>query len=90
MLSFHGVVRKEMADGRESLDHAYVWNDSVLLLAHVDDRPESYKKALHAADSLKRRLDAIAPSYAVAVKGRAFPSSGGLDGVRVTVIKASS
>jgi len=90
MRSFHGLVRREMARGLDALDHAYLWNDSVLLLAYVDDRSEAYKKAIHAADNLKRKVDATAPSYAVAVKGRTFPSSAGLDGTRVTVIKASS
>lgn len=89
MRSFHALVRQEMAGGLGALDHAYVWNDSVLLLAYVDDRPETYATAIHAADNLKRKVDATAASYAIAVKGRAFPSNAGSDG-RVTVIKASS
>ena len=90
MRSFHELVRREMAGGLGALDHAYVWNDSVLLLTYVDDRPEAYKKAIHAADNLKRKVDAITPSYAIAVKGRAFPSNADPDGTRVTVIEASS
>jgi hypothetical protein len=90
MRSFHRLVRRKMASGLDALDHAYVWNDSVLLLAHVDDRPESYERAIHAADDLKREVDRTASSYAIAVKGRVFPSNAGFDGARVTVIKASS
>lgn len=90
MRSFHAMVRREMAGGLGALDHAYVWNDSVLLLAYVDDRSQAYKRAIHAADDLKRKVDVIAPSYAIAVKGRAFPSNAGPDDTRVTVIKASS
>lgn len=90
MRSFHNVIRKEMASGLRGLDHAYVWNDSVLLLAYVDDRSPAYESAIHAADTLKRKIDAIAPSYAIAVKGRAFPSSAGSDCTKVTVIRASS
>jgi len=75
MRSFHQLVRREMTAGLCALDHAYVWNDSVLLLAYVDDRPRAYEAAIHAADDLKRRVDATARCYAIAVKGRAFPSN---------------
>jgi hypothetical protein len=88
MRSFHQLVRHEMAQGLHALNHAYVWNDSVLLLAYVDDRDLAYEKAIHAADDLKQGVDAIAPSYAIAVKGRAFPPSAA--DLRVTVIRASS
>lgn len=90
MRSFHELVRREMAGCLRALDHAYVWNDSVLLLAYVDDRPQAYAKAIQAADDLKRKVDGTAPSYAIGVKGRAFPSKGASDDARVTVIKASS
>lgn len=90
MRSFHELVLQKMAGGLRALDHAYVWNDAVLLLAYVDDRPETYERAIHAADNLKRQVDATAPSYAITVEGRAFPSNAGRDGARVTVIKASS
>ena len=89
MRSFHDLVRQEMAGGLDALDRAYVWNDSVLLLAYVDGRSEAYKKAIRAADCLKRKVDSTAPSYAIALKGRAFPTAD-IDDTRVTVIKASS
>lgn len=63
MRSFHQLVRREMTAGLRWLDHAYVWNDSVLLLAYVDDRPQAYEAAIHAADDLKRRVDATARCY---------------------------
>jgi hypothetical protein len=90
MRSFHKLVQREMARGLGALDHAYVWNDSVLLLAHVDDRPEAYERAIRAADDLKRKIDVMAPSFAIAVKGRTFPRNTSLDEARVTVIEASS
>lgn len=90
MRSLHKLIRREMTGGLHGLDHAYVWNDSVLLLAYVDDRAEVYERAIYAADTLKRKIDAIAPSYAIAVKGKAFPFNAGIDGARVTVIRASS
>lgn len=90
MRSFHNLVRREMS-GADALDHAYVWNDSALFLAYVDDRrTETYKRAIRAADNLKRKIDELAPSYAIAVKGRAFPLDFDLDDSKVTVIKASS
>ena len=90
MRSFHRVVRGEMRKGLEALSHAYVWNDSVLLLAYVDSHPQLYEDAIRAADTLKRKVDAIAPSYAIAVKGRAFPTMPEAPNQRVTVIRASS
>jgi hypothetical protein len=90
MRSFHGLVRREMAGDLAALDHAYVWNDSVVLLAYVDGRPKAYERAIHAADDLKRKIDVTAPSYAIAVKGRAFPSNAAPNDPRVTVISASS
>jgi hypothetical protein len=90
MRSFHALVRREMARDSGALDHAYVWNDSVILLADVSHGPEAYARAVHAADDLKRKVDVIAPSYAVAVKGRTFPPNSDTPSSRVTVIKASS
>lgn len=90
MRAFHQLVCREMAGGLRSLDHAYVWNDSVLLLAYVDSRPRAYEKAIHAADCLKRKVDATNRCYAIAVKGRAFPSRSKVQDSRVTVIRASS
>jgi hypothetical protein len=72
MQAFHQLVRREMSAGLNSLHHAYVWNDSVLLLAYADNQPIAYAKVMRAADELKRRVDGISPCYAIAVKGRAF------------------
>lgn len=90
MRSFHQLVRRELTGGLHSLDHAYLWNDSVLLLAYVNDRPHVYENAIHAADDLKRKVDLTARCYAIAVKGRAFPSNTSPADARVTVIGASS
>lgn len=90
MRSFHELVHQEMVGGLRSLDHAYIWNDSVLLFAYVKKTSLAYERILRAADELKRKVDTVAPSYAIAVKGRAFPSHANSDPRRVTVIKASS
>jgi hypothetical protein len=90
MGSFHETVRREMAQGLKAIHHAYVWNDSMILLAYVDGRPDTDKKVLRAANNLKRIVDISTPSYAIAVKGQAFPSQVDSHDSRVTVIKASS
>jgi len=92
MRCFHEAVRQEMRTGLTSLDHAYVWNDAVLLLAYADDRSGALQESLRDAARLKRRVDIVAQSYAIAVKGQVFPRpSRHIDhDTRVTVIRASS
>lgn len=90
MRSFHQLVRTEMDGGLDAIDHVYAWNDSVLLLAYVDDCWKTYKDAIRAVDDLKRKVDLFARSYAIAVKGQAFPSDSPGGNSRVTVIKTSS
>jgi hypothetical protein len=93
MLKFHNIVVKE----RGSLNataHAYVWNDSVLLLSYVNENSSSFESAMKDADKLKRRVDTIERSYAIAVKGQTFPpvsdSATHVKSPSVTVIRASS
>lgn len=88
MQSFHLLVSKAMRDGLTTLDHAYVWNDSVLLLAYL--KGNSYEKVMRAADELKRQIDAQNLCYAIAVKGRSFPAPAESVPRRVTVLRASS
>ena len=66
----------------------YVWNDSVLLLAYLDKKSD-YNAILGEADNLTWHLDKIAKSYAISVKGRAFPVHEKSQD-RVTIIEASS
>jgi hypothetical protein len=89
MRRLHAMVASEKPK-LSSIDHSYAWNDSVLLLSFVD-RTGSYSLSMQDAETLKRRIDCyVAKSYAIAVKGQAFPP--GIIGVQkgVTVIKASS
>jgi hypothetical protein len=74
------------------VNHAYVWNDSVLLLGFVDKTRDSFVKMMREADSFKRAVDAIKTSYAVAVKGQTFPVMEIPETAsdRVTVLQASS
>jgi hypothetical protein len=97
MRAFHKLIASEMEHGLRSLDHAYAWNDSALLLAFVDESPRAYQTCLREAESLKRKVDAIARSYAIAVKGQAFPllpdAAGGgrtIRTKRATILSTSS
>jgi hypothetical protein len=89
MRRLHQVVSDAAGQGLRSISHAYAWNDSALLLAFVDG-VQQYESVLRDADVLKRAIDAIGTSYAVAVKGQAFPTPPGGYDPRVTVIAASS
>ena len=81
MRDLHQVVAQAMNDKSRfpSVDRAYTWNDSVLLLAYVDRGEWQYEHALRDAAELKPEIDAVGErycvekSYAVAVKGQAFP-----------------
>lgn len=46
----------------------------MLLLSFVDQHCASFVAAMRDADGFKRKLDAVAKSYAVAVKGQTFPT----------------
>lgn len=97
MRELHVLVDNALAPGLlPSLTHAYTWNDSVLLLAHPDGA-QAETACLRDADRLKRNIDAwmrqwsTTRSYAIAVKGQAFPeSSSRLSSSRVTVLRTSS
>jgi len=90
MLNFHKVVLDAMESNFLPLDHAYVWNDAVLLVASVDRQLATFLNVMHAADDLKRRIDATARCYAIAVKGRTFPTFTGGRSTRVTILRTSS
>jgi len=90
MRAFHQLVRNEIDSGCRPVDQAYVWNDSVILLAYLDRRKGRYEKIMQAIDALKRKVDLLAPSYAIAVEGQTFPAYPNLDTSRVVTIKASS
>ncbi len=100
MRQFHDLVRRELGSRHlQSLDHAYVWNDSALLLALVDGTSTQDRECLQDAERLKRSVDmwiqawSKKPSYAIAVKGQVFPPQGGTrsgGAGRVTVLRTSS
>lgn len=93
MLKFHNLVVKERGN-LNATAHAYVWNDSVLLLSYVSDSNSSFEGAMKDADRLKRRVDTLEHSYAIAVKGQTFPPASDAathaKSPSVTIIRASS
>ena len=89
MRDMHEYIVKEAGHRRLCLHKAYVWNDSVLLLGHPADESE-FEAIMREADALKRRIDELLDkkSYAIAVKGKAFPDQGEAH-ERVIIIAAS-
>jgi hypothetical protein len=77
MRGMHMLVVKQMAMALPAHSRAYIWNDSVVLLAYLDDGPDVI---LREVDMLKRQIDAFVKtcgckrgSFAIAVQGRVFP-----------------
>lgn len=86
----HAFVSDQVGKGHlQRHKHMYVWNDAVLLLAYIDNKSD-FNAILREADNLQRKLDEkFKPSYAIAVKGQAFPVQVDRE-KRVTIIEASS
>lgn len=90
MRKLHSTILGQVQTDRYSFAHAYAYNDAVLLLSYVNRKAE-YQTAMRDADNLKKEVDKVRNSYAIAVKGRAFPPlSNRVLSHRVTVIEASS
>ena len=89
MRRFHKLVISALRE-RHQIADAYVWNDSVLLLAYVPERPGGYEDLFHELDVLKQRIDALNRCYGIAVKGQAFPPDNPQIPPHVTIIRASS
>jgi len=74
MRQLHSLAQTSMNLGMPKHAHSYCWNDSVLLLAFWSGQPEDARSILVEAGELKRRIDdQIGKSYAISVKGKAFP-----------------
>jgi hypothetical protein len=91
MRKLQDVVVQEIGSERYGFARAYTYNDAVLLLSYVSDARESFQTAMRDADNLKKQIDRIQASYAIAVKGQAFPLVfKRTSEPRVTVIETSS
>lgn len=97
MRHFHALVLKRIRD-LPSIDHAYAWNDSVLLLAYLGTERNKKEVVLREIDAFKREIDILADSYAIAVQGQNFPETPFLargrrprnTHERVTILRVSS
>jgi len=91
MRELHRTLLDQVQTDRYSFARTYAYNDAVLLLSYVDGKAKSVRTAMRDADTLKKEIDKIQNSYAIAVKGQAFPPvSNRIIDHRVTVIEASS
>jgi len=91
MRRLHGTVAEALTDDLPTVHRAYCWNDSVLLLSYLGAGKGAPADVLRDADRLKKRIDHIANSYAVAVRGQAFPPPPGAPPPpRVNILEASS
>jgi hypothetical protein len=101
MRQMHNFVRVRFDNGLDNHAHAYLWNDSILLLAYLNGKPGEKEAIVREADKLKAEVDADLgmPSYGIVVQGEMFPedpigsplTSGQLASeARTTIIKASS
>jgi hypothetical protein len=91
MLDFHRLLQVETSDGLRHHQHVYVWNDSALLLALIDNRHIHFEPIMKEVDDLKKQIDIRWPCYAISVKGKTFPtpSAKNIDG-KFIFLRASS
>lgn len=97
MRRLHALTRTAFYSGMPMHAHSYCWNDSVLLLAYWNQDLEAARSILAEASKLKRNVDSqIDKSYAISVKGQAFPETTserlGIpdEQSRCTILRASS
>ena len=106
MMQMHQQVKAQVQAGHlPSHPYAYLWNDSILLLAYLsDEEPRSAQKnrILREADNLRRKMDVDLglKSFGISVQGMAFPDNGisaavftgkqAADQPDVVILKASS
>jgi len=75
-----------------------LWNDSVLMVGFVTESRTSYRTLMEEVCAMKQIIDSIQRSYAICVKGKAFPGPqsesqerhGGADQPRLVYLQASS
>lgn len=74
MRALHALVQTSMNSSMNLHAQSYCWNDSVLLLGYWGGEPEEGRALLAEASWLKQKIDQkVGPSYAISIKGRAFP-----------------
>jgi hypothetical protein len=81
MMEMHQRVKSQIQAGHlASHPYAYLWNDSVLLLAYLNDqesRSVQKNRILKEADNLRKKIDVDLElkSFGISVQGMAFPDN---------------
>lgn len=73
MRKVHGVAHGVASHMLEMHAHTYIWNDSVLMLAYIEDEARETRGIMQEVSLMKEKIDAVARSYAISVKGKTFP-----------------
>ena len=75
MIEMRVFATSKVNNGMPLHAHGYIWNDSVLLLTYETKPGEKRKQVLTELDEFKTSLEQRcgAPTYAISVKGLAFP-----------------
>jgi len=73
MRQMHQIVHTQINNEMPYHDHAYLWNDSVLLLAYVDEKKTLYEPVMREVNKLKIEINRLSKSYVICVKGKAIP-----------------
>jgi len=99
MQRFHQTVYNQINVNMNNHNHAYTWNDSVLIVASIDEKYSGLSEIMKEVDSLKKKIDEVHKCYAISVKGMSFsgPSIWGghqyvgqMDQPKFVFLKASS
>lgn len=90
MQEFHKTIFNFTKNEMKYHENAYIWNDSVVLLAYIDDQYLQVKDVMQAADNIKKKIDQICNSYAISVKGKSFPEPSTNEQPKFVFLKATS
>ena len=99
MQEFHQTVYGQVNETMKKHEHAYAWNDSVLLVAYIDENYSGLLDIMKELDNLKKRIDEKSKCYAISVKGMTFSEPlfwgghqfvGQIDQPKFVFLKASS
>jgi len=72
MRELHKLVA-DRAPALKAHEEICFWQDSVLLLAHIESSKATYRGVMNDVKVLKEAIDTIRPCHAVCVKGQTFP-----------------
>ena len=70
----HQTVYSQISNDMPLHSYAYSWNDSVLLLAYINNRSSDFNGIIKEVVDLKRKIDQVRSCYTICMKGLVFPS----------------